>query len=445
MSGGDSSSLNEIDEWEEQNQTFDRIIEDVVMKIPTMLQPTNHNARARRRHIERIREDGHEQLFKMYFSVCPEPIYHEDIFRRRFRMRKHVFERIMEALSSDEYFQQKRDATGRLGMSLIQKCTAAIRVLAYGTPPDLHDECLRMSEQVIRTSVMKFAEGVISNFGKEYLRRPTEEDMARLLHIGEQRGFPGMMGSIDCMHWEWKNCPTAWAGQYQGRSGTPTIILEAVASEDLWIWHAFFGSPGTNNDINVLDKSPVFDDILAGRAPKVSYTVNGRERDMGYYLTDGIYPKWAAFVKSIKSPIIRKHKLFAQYQESVRKDVERAFGVLQARFAFIKHPCFLWDRHAMGTIMNACIILHNMIVEDERDTYLNYTDPKEFMKDRTTQVNQEEHEEDYVDPIFNFSTERVASLARYMTTREQLRNRQGHNELMNDLIEHIWDNFNEDD
>ena len=127
-------------------------------------------------------------------------------------MRKHVFERIMEKLSSDEYFQQKRDATGRLGMSLIQKCTAAIRVLAYGTPPDVHDECLRMSEQVIRKSVMKFVEGVIANFGNEYLRSPTEEDMARLLHIGEQRGFPGMMGSIDCMHWEWKNCPTAWAG-----------------------------------------------------------------------------------------------------------------------------------------------------------------------------------------------------------------------------------------
>ena len=128
MAGGDSSNLNETDEWGEQNQTFDRIIENMVMKIPSMLQSTSNNARARRRHIERIREDGHEQLFKMYFSICPEPIYHEDIFRRRFRMRKHVFERIMEAISSDEYFQQRRDATGRLGMSLIQKCTGAIRV-----------------------------------------------------------------------------------------------------------------------------------------------------------------------------------------------------------------------------------------------------------------------------------------------------------------------------
>ena len=34
------------------------------------------------------------------------------------------------------------------------------------------------------------------------------------------------------------------------------IVLEAVASEDTWIWHAFFGLPGTLNDINVLNRSP---------------------------------------------------------------------------------------------------------------------------------------------------------------------------------------------
>ena len=77
-----------------------------------------------------------------------------------------------------------------------------------------------------------------------------------------------MIGSIDCMHWEWKNCPTAWKCQYSRGSRKPTIVLEAVASYDLWIWHAFFGPQGTLNDINVLDRSPVFDDIINGRAPK---------------------------------------------------------------------------------------------------------------------------------------------------------------------------------
>jgi hypothetical protein len=39
---------------------------------------------------------------------------------------------------------------------------------------------------------------------------------------------------------------------YTGHCREPTIILEAVASQDLWIWHAFFGMPGSLNDINAL-------------------------------------------------------------------------------------------------------------------------------------------------------------------------------------------------
>ncbi|KAG7588823.1 Reverse transcriptase zinc-binding domain [Arabidopsis suecica] len=99
------------------------------------------------------------------------------------------------------------------------------------------------------------------------------------------------------------------------------------------------GAPGTSNDLNVLAQSPVFNDIIYGRAPQMNYYVNGREYNLSYYLTDGIYPEWATFVKSIQRPQHPKHRLFAEHQEGARKDVERAFGVLQSRFAMIKNPC----------------------------------------------------------------------------------------------------------
>ncbi|XP_024004851.1 putative nuclease HARBI1 [Eutrema salsugineum] len=199
--------------------------------------------------------------------------------------------------------------------------------------------------------------------GDQYLRRPTPEDLQHLLDVGESSGFPGMIGSIDCMHWEWNNCPTAWKSQYTRGAGKPTIVLEAVTSYDLWIWHAFFGPPGTLNDINVLD------DILQGRGPKVRYSVNGHNYNLAYYLTDGIYPKWTTFIQSINLPQSEKEQRFAKIQESVRKDVERAFGVLQARFAIIKNPALIWDKEKIGKIMRASIILHNMIVENKRGNY----------------------------------------------------------------------------
>ena len=63
----------------------------------------------------------------------------------------------------------------------------------------------------------------------------------------------------------------------------------------------------------------------------------------------------------------------------MRKDVERAFGVMQARFAVVKNPSNLWDKDKIANIMRACIILHNMIVEDERSSFTQY-DVDEFQE-----------------------------------------------------------------
>jgi hypothetical protein len=156
------------------------------------------------------------------------------------------------------------------------------------------------------------------------------------LNIAERHGFSEMLGSIDCMHWKWKNCPTAWQGMYCGHVKEPTVILEAVASHDLWIWHAFFSLPGSNNDINVLHRSHLFDRLVQGEAPKVNHILNGHNDNMGYYLADGIYPNWSTFVKTIKAPTSLKAKHFATAQEAQKKDVERAFGVLQARFQIVR-------------------------------------------------------------------------------------------------------------
>uniref|UniRef100_A0A0D2ZU15 Uncharacterized protein n=1 Tax=Brassica oleracea var. oleracea TaxID=109376 RepID=A0A0D2ZU15_BRAOL len=161
------------------------------------------------------------------------------------------------------------------------------------------------------------------------LIRPTPADLQRLLDVGEYRGFPGMIGSIDCMHWEWKNCPTAWKGQY---------------------------SRGTLNDINVLDRSPVFDDIINGQAPQVTYSVDGREYHLAYYLTD---------------------------------------------------------------------------VEDERDGYTQF-DVSEFQQG-------EDNGSLHVD--LTYSTDIPTNIANMMGVRTRIRDRQMHEQLKGDLVEHVWRKF----
>ena len=310
-------------------------------------------------------------------------------------------------------------------------------MLAYGVAADMVDDYIRIGESTTRKCLINFVEGIISFFGDEYLRRSTATDLQRLLFVADVRGFPGMMGSIDCMHWTWKNCPAAWKGQFErGDHGVPTVILEAVASYDLWIWHSFFGTPGTCNDINVLDRSPIFNDVLNGRAPEVNFVVNGHQYSMGYYLTDGIYPEWATFVQSIRLPQGPKAQLFAQRQEAARKDVERAFGVLQARFRIIRAPALIWDLKLIGKVMKACIILHNMIVEDERDTYLHYTDISQFEQ---VEANDDDNS------TWSFSTNRPIDMDEYLRNRVRLRSCETHRQLKADLVKHIWQKFGSGD
>ncbi|XP_048492756.2 protein ALP1-like [Beta vulgaris subsp. vulgaris] len=247
------------------------------------------------------------------------------------------------------------------------------------------------------------------------------------------------MGSIDCMHWRWKNCPLQFKGLYSGRAGKPTLVLEAIASYDLWIWHAFFGTPGRCNDINVLDRSPIFNDVFEGRAPPVNYVINGHQYDMGYYLTDGIYPQWAAFIPTISLPLNEKESLFAQKQESKRKDVERAFGVLQARFAIIRQPALARDKYMLGKIMFACIIIHNMITEDERDSYSLRFDPHDYDQDfRPSSSRRQNADEPF---IYHNSDNRIGNLQTFMNNRDRVRDQAMHRRLKLDLVENIWLKF----
>ncbi|XP_065631858.1 uncharacterized protein LOC112025874 [Quercus suber] len=143
--------------------------------------------------------------------------------------------------------------------------TATLRMLAYGVVADFTDEYMRIGESTAIESLKKFVEAIVDIYSTEYLRSPNSNDIARLLRVGEMRGFPEMLGSIDCMHWKWKNCPSGWKG------------------------------------------------------------VN-------------------------------------------KEGCRAAFGVLQARFAIVRGPARLWKTEALDYIMKACIILHNMVIEDERDT-----------------------------------------------------------------------------
>ncbi|XP_074374653.1 uncharacterized protein LOC141715067 [Apium graveolens] len=118
-------------------------------------------------------------------------------------------------------------------------------MLAYGTPADSIDDYVRIGESTTIGSLRIFVKAVVVIFCENYLRRPTNEDEAKLLEENKRTDFPVMLGNIDCMHWKWKNCPSAW-----------------------------------------LERSNLSEKLAKGLLGlEVGCTINGHEFNMGYYLT----------------------------------------------------------------------------------------------------------------------------------------------------------------
>jgi hypothetical protein len=93
--------------------------------------------------------------------------------------------------------------------------------------------------------------------------------------------------------------------------------------------------PGSLNDIYVLQRSHIFSRLVSDNAPACNYTLNGHEYNMGYYLAGGIYPEWPTLLKTIQNSENRAEAEFAKAQDAAQKDIERAFGVLQAKYAIV--------------------------------------------------------------------------------------------------------------
>ncbi|GJW83003.1 ALP1-like protein [Tanacetum coccineum] len=135
-----------------------------------------------------------------YFSEHLQ--YDEATFRERFRMSRRLFTKIVRE----------------------------------GSVPDSLDEYLQMGATTARKSLRIFCKVIMNLYGEELLRKPTYTDMEKIYARHDKKhGFPEMLGSIDCTHWPWANCPVAYRAQFSkgDHRPDPFILLEAIASNDL--------------------------------------------------------------------------------------------------------------------------------------------------------------------------------------------------------------------
>jgi hypothetical protein len=60
---------------------------------------------------------------------------------------------------------------------------------------------------------------------------------------------------------------------------------------NLWFWRAYFGFPGTLNDINIWERSSLFESMINGEHDELDFDfiVDGQVFTELFYLVDDIY------------------------------------------------------------------------------------------------------------------------------------------------------------
>lgn len=328
---------------------------------------TSGGPKKKRKNVKYDRERARRCVMSDWLG--PVPRFADKQFERVFRITREHAEFLLTNLANhDDFWTTTFDRKRQPSICPKVKFLAAQKRLCYGISFSGFQDYFQMGESTARLCVSHLARGIVEcpEISDVYLHSLTKQDARNVVAMHkEQHGIDGMLGSLDVMKVPWGNCPTAWKGQFEGKEGHPTIGLEAVVDYNLWFWHDALGFPGALNDINIWERSPLFESFQDGTFEELDfdYVINGECFSELFVLVDGIYPHLSRFLQAITEPTIKIDKYFTGWQESKRKDVEQGFGVLQKKFHFLVHDIQLHDREDIFYAVRACIAMHNMMVE----------------------------------------------------------------------------------
>ena len=299
------------------------------------------------------------------------PIYNARDFRRRFRVPRVLFRKLCDdlLLYDESTWGRRRNAAGKFGACTEVKVMACLRYLGTGRSTDDIDDSARMSSESIRQYVRRFTTDIVAIHKGTYLSRPNQSELETIEKEYDDSGFPGCVGAVDCCCLYWKNCPLEEKGQYHNPkdSKLATVKVEAWCDSKLYIWHWFAGKTGTTNDKTMVSFSPLFQDIFSGKyafkfGMPYHITSNSNSRTLPYFLVDGIYPRWPIFALPIHITDNIREQRYTKAQEGRRKDIERAFGVVQSRFRSLRVEDFRWNLEDIIVSSEACVITHNLLI-----------------------------------------------------------------------------------
>jgi hypothetical protein len=386
---------------------FEHLIE--IYATPVQSKPPRPRNRGNNVTAEELERSAWGQLINS--PDVGDPLSRNGIkFRARFRTPYPLFSELLVPLCIQyNVFKIQRE---NFGVPVKFRVLIGLRFLARAHDSDTMEELSQVKSSTCHTIFHQFIDGMVEHLFPLFVTIPTGHKLRKVMEVYKMLGFNGCFGSIDCTHVFWKRCPKEWANYCFGKEKCTTLSFQVAVDHDkriIMCSGAFFGAANDKLIVKEVDETKA---LIAGSMKDIYFSLYDADGNVitiqgAYLITDAGFLQIGAFmdprIHSWSSDDVR----WAEFLESIRKDVECLFGILKNRWRF------LWgynESKSYETIEKAfktCCILNNMILDFDRGYHeamrawenvdWSAIDPDEITEDELAEVVQEAMSENTID------------------------------------------------
>jgi hypothetical protein len=287
-------------------------------------------------------------------------------FKQQVRVPRCVFFKVLEDIEHHEVFRKPVNV-GERGVGVDKQLMAFL--LRVGANLLVHTvrKKLDISENTVAVSVRRVAQAIGDNLG-HMMRMPKNGTVAKekvkRMFARRDPAFGDAVGIVDCTHvpivlpTQIKNSGNTSA--YLDRKGDVTLTFQAITTPEKTprFLNLSGGIPGSAYDTRLLQRSAVFLNLQE--------YLEGEEflcGDCGYALRPWMMRGWAESELKAGAASTRDRRAFNRLYSGMRISVERAFGILKARFRSLGAKLHLRREEDYRSVVQACCILHNICAE----------------------------------------------------------------------------------
>jgi hypothetical protein len=287
------------------------------------------------------------------------------LFRRRFRVPWSIYCKIVQMCKDKDIFGVRaRDRCDQETIPVELRVLGVLRILGRGAVFDDIAELSGMSESSALRSFKMFCMNFSRTYYHEYVQVPSGERLKSVLTVYARLGLPGCIGSTDCVHVKLDKCPVSLKHAF------PTLSFSVTVDLSRRILASTGSQLGARNDKTICRFDTFLTGVRDGKLPTTPIEYKLYKADgtfdlcrQAWLLCDGGYHKWITMICPIGLTCDRQERLWSEWVESVRKDVECTFGIIKARFRYFKNGVRCRMYYDIDASWFTACILHNMLLD----------------------------------------------------------------------------------